>query len=164
MAAKLPAAVQEYQIKAVFLYNFVRFVDWPTRTFAAAHTPLVIGVLGADPFGGALDDAVRGESVNGHPLAVQRFRRVEDVVDCAMLFISRSEAGRLESILVALRHRSILTVSDAENFARRGGMIRFVNENNKVRLRINVGAAREAGLTISSKLLRPAEIVTGPQD
>ena len=151
---------RESQIKAVFLYNFVRFVDWPPSAFPDTQAPMVIGVLGEDPFGAALDDAIRGESVNGRPLEVRHFRRIEDLGDCQVLFISRSEATRLAPILTSLKGRSVLTVSDAEDFTNRGGMIRFVTENNKVRLKINIDAAKAAELTISSKLLRPAEVVT----
>ena len=154
------AASHEFEIKAVFLYNFVRFVDWPLRVFPEPQTPMIIGVLGEDPFGAALDEAVHGETVNGRPLVVRRFRRVEDVDHCHVLFISRSESARLGSILARLKDQGILTVSDADDFTRHGGMIRFVTESNKVRLRINVEASRAAGLMISSKLLRPAEIVT----
>lgn len=159
-AAAQSAAAREIQVKAVFLYNFVRFVDWPPRAFPTAEAPLIIGVLGDDPFGGSLDDAVRGETVEQRPLVIRRFRRLEDVDVCHVLFISRSEAPRLGAIIAGLKGRSILTVSDADEFTRFGGMIRFVTVNNKVRLRINVEAARAAELTISSKLLRPAEIVT----
>ena len=157
------AALSEYQLKAVFLYNFAQFVDWPPRAFSNEQSPLVIGVLGEDPFGASLDEAVRGETVNGRSLVVQRFHRVEEVGACHVLFVSRSESGRLEHILARLRGRSILTVSDADGFTEFAGMIRFVTENNKIRLRINVEAARAADLTISSKLLRPAQIVSNPK-
>ena len=150
----------EYQIKAVFLYNFVHFVDWPPPAQPRGAQPFCIGVLGADPFGPALDRAVRGEAVNGHPLRVRRFRSVEDVADCQVLFVSRSEAWRMDRILRHLQGRSILVVSDADNFAVDGGMIQFVTENNKIRLRINVLAARAAKLAISSKLLGPSEVIT----
>lgn len=153
------AAPTPTQVEAVFLFNFSQFVDWPPNSFRDDHAPLVIGVLGADPFGATLDEVVRDETVNGHALVVQRFRRIEDVSDCQILFVSRSEHNRLEQILSSLHGRSILTVSDLDEFARAGGMIRFVMMENKVRLRINVEAARAAGLTISSKLLQSARIV-----
>jgi hypothetical protein len=120
----------------------------------------VIGVLGDDPFGSYLDETVRGEKVNGHPLVVRRFKRTEDLAGCHVLFVTRSEGTRLQQVLSGLKGRSVLTVSDLEDFSRRGGMIRFVIEDNKTRLRINVEAAKAARLTISSKLLRPAQIVT----
>jgi hypothetical protein len=162
-AQAAPVAV-EYQIKAVFLFNFAQFVDWPSRAFPEAQSPLVIGILGDDPFDDYLDETVRGEKVNDRPLAVQRYRRAEDIGACQVLFISRSESGRLEQVLASLKGRSILTVGDMEGFAQRGGMIGLVTENSKIRLKINVEAAKAAALTISSKLLRPAEIVTDGKD
>ncbi len=153
-----PAASAEYQIKAVFLFNFARFVDWPAKAFPDADSPFVIGILGDDPFGSYLDETVRGEKVNGHPLTVQRYRRAGEIRACQVLFISRSEADRLEQILASLRGRSILTVGDTDDFAARGGMIRLATERNKVRMRINLDAVKAANLAISSKLLRVAEI------
>jgi hypothetical protein len=152
------APVTEYQLKAVFLFNFAQFVEWPTDAFPEGQTPLVIGVLGQDPFGAYLEETVRGERVNNRPLTVQHYRRVEEIKTCHVLFISRSETARLEQILGSLKYRKILTVADSEGAARSGVMIRFVTEQNKIRLRINLEAAKAANLTISSKLLRQAEI------
>jgi YfiR/HmsC-like len=152
-------APTEDQVQAVFLYNFSRFVEWPTQAFAAPNDPFVIGIVGNDPFGARLDEAVRNEQINGHPLTVRRFRTIADVDNCQILFIDRSESGHLGQILAALDHRSTLTVSQADGAAQRGVMIQFATENSRIRLRINVESARAAGLTISSKLLRPAEIV-----
>ncbi len=163
----LPAqtpATPEYQVKAVFLFNFAQFVEWPPEAFREAHSPVVIGVLGEDPFGSYLDETVRGEKVNNRPLVVQRYRRAEEIKTCHILFVSRSETERLEPIFAGLRGRNILTVGDAVGFAQRGGMIRFVTEKNKIRLRINLEAAKAASLMISSKLLRPAEIVAPGKD
>jgi hypothetical protein len=155
-------APTEYQVQAVFLFNFSRFVEWPATVFSTPDEPFVIGVLGEDPFGARLDEAVRDEKFNGHPLTVRRFRSISEVDNCQILFIDRSEIGRLGPILAALDHRSTLTVSQAEGAAQRGVMIQFANENNRIRLRINVEHARASGLTISSKLLRPADIVGKP--
>jgi hypothetical protein len=160
-AAKLPAQTAistEYQIKAVFLYNFARFVDWPAKVFPDSSAPVVIGVLGDDPFGSYLDETVRGEKVNGHALNVQRYRRVSDIKSCQVLFIGRSENGRLDQIVASLRGRSILTVGETDDFTARGGMIRLATENNKVRMRINLEVVKAANLRISSKLLSVAEI------
>ena len=154
------ASSREYQVKAVFLFNFAQFVEWPTNAFSQAQTPLVIGVLGEDPFGAYLDDTVRGEKVNNRSLVVERYRRAEEIKTCHVLFISRSEADRLAEILANLKGRNILTVGDAESFAERGGMIRFATEKNKLRLKVNLEAVKAANLTISSKLLRSAGIVT----
>ena len=158
------ASSREYQVKAVFLFNFAQFVEWPPEAFPEARTPLVIGILGEDPFGAYLDETVRGETVNNRPLTVQRYSQVEEIKTCHVLFISRSEAYRLEQILASLKGRNILTVGDAVGFARRGGMIRFLIEQNKIRLRVNLEAAKDANLVLSSKLLRPAEIVAPGKD
>ena len=150
----------EYQVKAVFLFNFAQFVDWPARAFPAAGAPLVIGVLGEDPFGAYLDELVRNEKIGDRPLVVRRFRGIQDIGECHILFVSRSPSGQFDKLVPELRGRPLLTVSDTENFNRLGGMVRFVTENGKIRLRINVDSAKECGLTISSKLLRWATIVT----
>jgi hypothetical protein len=157
------AGPSEYQVKAVFLFNFSQFVDWPASAFASAGAPLVIGVLGDDPFGAALDEAVRGEAVNGRPLEVRRYSTVEEVDHCHILFINIAAKDRLEQALARLRVRQVLTVGDSENFARAGGVIQFVTIDNKIRLQINLDAAKLANLSISSKLLRPAQIVTTAQ-
>jgi len=153
------ASPSEYQVKAVFLFNFSQFVEWPASAFVDASRPLVIGVLGEDPFGAYLDEAVRDETVGGRTLAVRRFEHVEDVADCQILFISASMIDKLPRVLAGLRGKPILTVGETEGFARSGGMIRFVTERSRIRLRINVEPAVASGLTISSKLLRLAEIV-----
>ena len=152
-------AVPEYQVKATFLFQFTQFVDWPARVLPAAPTPLVIGILGEDPFGSFLDETVRDEKVNDHPLTIQRYQRVEDVKNCHLLYVSRPEAGRIREIASTFKNRSILTVGDTDGFADGGGTIQFVTQENKVRLRINLGAARSSNLTISSKLLRLATVI-----
>jgi hypothetical protein len=162
--AQAPPAPTEYQLKAVFLFNFSQFVDWPAAAFADGRSPLVIGVLGRDPFGATLDEMVSGETVNGRPLAVRRYQSIDQLDAVHILFIDRSQQARLDAVLAALKGRSVLTVGDFDGFARRGGIVRFINVGNKIRLRINLAAAQEAKLTISSKLLRPAEIVQPDQD
>lgn len=143
----------------MFLFNFAQFVEWPAGAFENAQSPLVIGVLGSDPFGRFLDDVVNGERVNGHVLAIRRYRKIEDVEHCHVLFVSGSEGPHVAKIAQALQGRAILTVCDWEGLARHGAIIRFLNEDDRVRLQINLAAAKAAGLTISSKLLRSAEIV-----
>ena len=160
-AQGLPAP--EYQVKALFLFNFTSFVDWPADAFPDETSPVVIGILGEDVFGPYLAEAVGNERVKGRPLVLRTYRRVEEIDTCHVLFISPSENDRLGAILAALKSRSILTVGESEGFASRGGMIRFVIEEHKIRLRINLAAAQSAKLTLSSKLLRLAEIV-GPRD
>ncbi|MFT3752609.1 MAG: YfiR family protein [Paludibacter sp.] len=158
------ATTPEYQLKAVFLFNFTQFVDWPAQAFTDAASPLVIGVLGDDPFGAYLDEAVRGEAANGRPLVVQRYRSMAEIGNCQLLFISRSESARMAQILAQLKDKPILTISDAEHFNRDGGIIRFATVANKIRLRISLDSARNASLTLSSKLLRPADIVAPGED
>jgi len=151
---------QEYQIKAVFLFNFTQFVEWPPEAFPNEKTPFTIGILGDDPFGTVIDETVQNEVVGHRPIAIGHFRHVEEIGNCQILYISRSETERLEEILVALKNRSILTVSDIDGFSRLGGMIRFVMNKGRIRLTINNGTARSAGLVISSKLLRPSEVIS----
>ena len=162
--AQAPPAPTEYQVKAVFLFNFSQFVDWPAASFADARAPLVIGVLGNDPFGATLDEIVSGETVNGRPLAVRRYDSVDQIDTCHILFVDRSQAQQLEAVFAELKGRSVLTVADFAGFAQRGGIIRFITVDNKIRLRVNLAAAQAAKLTISSKLLRPAQIVEPGQD
>jgi len=157
-AAREPSP-REYDLKAAFLYHFAQFVDWPPEAFPSPDTPLVIGVLGVDPFGPMLDETVRNEIVKGRRLVVQRYRRVQDAAGCHILFVSASEAERFDEILASLKGKPILSVGDTADFAIRGGIIRFLTERNKIRLRINLESAKTANLTISSKLLRAAELV-----
>lgn len=157
----LPLAAQptEYEVKAVFLFNFSQFVDWPPAAFPDPQSPLVIGVLGEDPFGAMLDGVVRGEAVNGRPLTVRRFTDAAQIDHCHILFVARSEQPRLDEILEQVQGRAILTVADFDGFAEQGGMVRFATVAGKIRLHINLDEARAENLTISSKLLRPAQIV-----
>jgi hypothetical protein len=158
--AQQPAA-REYQIKAVFLFNFTQFVQWPTHAFKDPSSPLVIGVLGEDPFGSILNQTVTGEALENHSLVVERYSSIDDVKDCHILFISLTDRQDMRRALDKVKTRPILTVSDSEGFTRVGGMIRFYNEVGRTRLRINMEPVNESGLVISSKLLRLAEIVPG---
>lgn len=154
VASAWSAPASEYEVKAAFLFNFAKFVEWPPNAFDDANTPYVIGVLGQDPFGSYLDETVRGERLNGRPLVVQRYRHASEIKQCHVLFISRSESDHLEEIVSSLKYRKILTVTDAAGNG--GAVIRFVNEGNRIRFKIDVQAAKVANLTISSKLLRLA--------
>ena len=149
----------EYQVKATFLYNFVKFIDWPaTRN----EGPIELCVLGKDPFGGALGRAVEGKTVNGRPLVIRRIGEIAAGRSCHVLFVSAPEAGRVSEIIKAIRGRNILTVSDVDRFCERGGIITFLMEGQRVRFRINPKMAASAGLKISSKLLQLA--VIRPED
>jgi hypothetical protein len=150
---------REYQIKAAFLFNFAQFVDWPPTAFTNAEAPLCIGVLGEDPFGTALEQTVLGETVHNRKLIVQHSRRVEDLTACQLVFISKSEKGHLAEILSKLDGREALTVSEIDGFARRGGIINFYLDGNKVRFEINPTIAQQVGLKMSSQLLSLGKIV-----
>jgi YfiR/HmsC-like len=156
----LAQAVNEYQIKAAFLFNFAQFVEWPAHPDTPVDAPFVIGILGDDPFDGALEATVRDEKINDRPFVIHYFQRGDEIKNCAILFVSHSEAEHIPTVLAKLNGRDILTVSDADEFARLGGMMQFVTENKHVHLKINVEVARKASITISSKLLRPSEIVS----
>jgi hypothetical protein len=153
-----------YQIKAVFLFNFSQFINWPPASVSGTQAPFIIGVLGDNPFGDFLEETVHGEKVNGRDLVVQHYQRVEDVKNCEILFISQSESRHFKDDLAALRGRNILTVGDADGFSKNGGIVRFVTEQNKIHFRIDLEAAKSANLTISSQLLRLAEIINPGED
>ena len=162
-----PAAAQTVrasasEVQAVFLFNFAQFVEWPVGVFTDPQAPLVIGILGKDPFGSFLDETVRGETVRGRGFRVDRYRRLDEVKDCHILFVSRSENKRLKEIVAALKDRPVLTVSTGEDFDQPGGIIRFVRDDNRVGLSIDLEAAQAARLTFSSKLLRSAAITPHP--
>jgi hypothetical protein len=157
-SAQIPAS-REYQIKAAFLYNFTQFVEWPAASFENGTAPLVIGVLGEDPFGSVLQETVKGEKVNGHPLTVQHYDVPKEIGQCHILFVNVGGEAQLKETLTLVKGRHVLTVSDAPDFIKRGGLVRFIKENNKIRFQINQEAAKENDIAISSKLLRLAEIV-----
>ena len=149
----------EYQVKAAFLYNFVKFVEWPAEAFPDPHPPFIFGIVGDDPFESELISLISEKNLGGRRFLVRRFRRNEDLRQCHILFISLSEKKYLSQILDSLKGSSILTVSDAEGFTRSGGMIGFVLEENRVRLEISPKIAGRSQLKISSKLLALARIV-----
>ena len=143
----------EYQVKAAFLFNFAKFVEWPPEAFATDTSPIVIGVLGENPFGGDLEATIRSKQINNRSLVIKEFRSPTEATNCHILFISASEKTRLPEILSGLSKTNVLTVSETEGFTASGGMVNFVRENNKIRFQINDAAARSANLRVSSKLL-----------
>lgn len=153
-------APTEYQVKAAYLFNFAKYVEWPRGTFKTEDAPIVIGVVGEDPFGEALDDALEGKVVEGRKLVAKRFASAEDARGAQIVFIAASEEPRLRQDLATLSGRSVLTVGDVDRFAERGGIAGFYTEGSKVRFRINVAAAARADLKISSQLLKLARIVS----
>jgi len=149
------AAPTEYEVKAAYLYNLGKFVEWPAKT-ATASDSFSICVLGHDPFGPTLDTLIAKETINGKSIVVKRLLKPQDAVSCHILFISSSEESRLKEILSTLDKANVLTVSDMPQFTKRGGMIQFVLDANRVRFEINLTSAERAGLTLSSQLLKVA--------
>jgi len=173
LAAAIPSQAQngdssdssEYLIKAGFTYNFAKLMEWPAGTFPQADSPIVIGVLGVDPFGGTLDDVLKGKTVNGREFVVKHLKDGADLRSLNILFVSDSELPHLDEILHTVKNLPILTIGETAGFAQRGGIINFVVEDNKVRFEINVDAATQANINISSRLLSLAKIVhTLPPD
>jgi hypothetical protein len=156
-----PRELSEYQAKALFIFNFVQFVEWPESAFTGPGSPLYIGVLGDDPFNGALVAATEGEKVKGRSLVVVSGRAVEDVKHCHVVFVCRSERLRVESILGALERQPTLTIGDTAGFGQLGGVVNFYRDGEKIRFEINREAAQIAGLRLSAQLLRLAKHV-GP--
>ncbi|HEV8579352.1 MAG TPA: YfiR family protein [Thermoanaerobaculia bacterium] len=149
------AAATEYELKAAFLYNFTKFVEWPAAAFHDDRSSLRLCVLGEDPFGGSLQ-AIAKEEVAGRKVTVLRSDLLSDPSGCQILFVSRSEEGRLTAILEAVRDAPVLTVGEMEGFLEVGGIINFILQGSKVRFEINQESAERAGIKISSKLLRLA--------
>ena len=147
----------EYAVKGVFMYKFGDYVEWPASAFSGPATPFTIGILGEDPFDGGLDQTVQNRTVQGRSIQVKRFRKVEQVRDVQVLYLSDSEAGRWEQDLAMLKGLNILTIGDRSG--RAGAVITFVIQDNKVRFEIDAGAADRAGLKLSSKLLSLAASV-----
>ena len=150
--------VEEYQLKAAFLYNFAKFVEWPAPA-GGSQGPLVIVVFGPDPFGPALENMLWGKTINNRPLKVRRTSRLEEVLPCHLLFVSARERRRAPEVLKLAEEAGVLTVSEMEDFLELGGTVKFVAESSKVRFEVNLEAARRSGLRISSRLLSLARVV-----
>ena len=157
-SANLPT-IREYQIKAVYLYNFANFIKWPRATFESSSAPFQICVLGDDPFRTQLDLVVENEKIKGRVVKIQRIHYVEESDSCQIVFVSQSKQRYQAHIFAYLQQRPVLTVSDIENFATKGGMVQFYHRGNKIRFIIAPQAVRGAGLQASSRLLQIAKIV-----
>lgn len=154
-----PASVGEHQLKAALLPKLAMFIQWPAKAFSAARGPLVIGVLGENPFGQHLEELARGRVVGGHPLSVQMCRDPQEAARCHVVFISGRDAKNMEETLRLLAGTPVLTVSDAPNFASQGGMVNLVVVNQKLRLEVNPEAILSAELRIDPQLLQLAKVV-----
>ena len=147
----------DYQVKAIYLYNFGRFIEWPAS--ASKNDSFLVCVLGRDPFGSALDRAFAGENIGGKHIVAKRISTLQESAGCQILFLSGTEESRAKQILEALDKEAVLTVSDMPLFSERGGMIQFVSDGNRIRFEVNLAATQRAGLTLSSELIRVASAV-----
>ncbi|HKV81912.1 MAG TPA: YfiR family protein [Candidatus Sulfotelmatobacter sp.] len=156
------AASSEYLIKAGFIYNFAQLVHWPSVAFSQADSPVVIGILGTDPFGSIIDRVVENKKLDGRNLVVKRLRwgkDLKDLKECNILFVSSSEKEHIPDLVNTVKWLPILTIGETPGFAARGGIINLTLEDNKVRFEVNIEAAKQANLNISSRLLALARIV-----
>lgn len=151
--------VPEYQLKAAFLYNFAKFTEWPGSAFEDSDAPLVIGILGEDPFGANID-FLKNKVVKNRKLTVRRFDNIDQLAPCHILFISASEKKRLAETIEAVQDSTLLTVSDVDAFIEKGGIIRFVIENDNLGFTINAAALRHAAFKISAQLLKFGQLVS----
>jgi hypothetical protein len=151
----------EYLIKAGFIYNFAKLVEWPSNAFSNPAQPIVIGVLGNETFAATLERVVDGKKVEAHPLLIKRLKLAKEVKECVchMLFIASAESSHHDEVIQLLKNSSVLTIAETPGFAKQGGIINFVLEDSKVRFEVNVEAAKQVGLNISSRLLSLAKIV-----
>jgi hypothetical protein len=151
--------VDEYRVKAAFLFNFAKFVEWPAHAFKTPADPIVICVLGQNPFGKVLEETVSGKVVGGRTLGVRRISDTELACTCHILFVNTSKRKQLRSVIGRLKGAGVLSVGEYEGFTADGGVINFRMERGSVRLEINVAAAEYADLHISAKLLSLAQVV-----
>ena len=157
------SSLSEYQVKALFLFNFAKYVEWPVEAFSTSNAPIIIGIVGISPCGEHLQRAVQGKQVAGRSIVIRQVEKPEEMSQCHMLFIGDSEKRRLGELLDQVRDRPVLTVGESDRFAQQGGVIGFVKKEGKVRLEIDLKAGRQARLEISSKLLSVADTVIGKQ-
>jgi uncharacterized protein DUF4154 len=161
------AASSEYLIKAGFIYNFAQLVQWPSVAFSQADSPIVIGILGTDPFGTTIDRVVENKKLDGRNLVVKRLKwgkDLKDLKDCNILFVSSSEKEHIPDLVNMVKWLPILTIGETPGFATRGGIINLTLQDNKVRFEVNIEAAKQANLNISSRLLALARIVPQSAD
>jgi len=151
--------MSEYQAKALFILNFVKYVDWPVTATPEEIRPIVIGILGDDHFNDNLTHAVEGKSIKGRDIRIEHFSAGDDLSGCTILFISSSENSQLNEILNKTGRLPILTVGEAESFLQNGCIVNFMLKEGKIRLAINLKAAQKANFQISSKLLSVADVV-----
>ncbi len=155
-------APKEYEIKSAYLYNFARFVEWPAAAFEVERSPLLIGLLGEDPFGGVLEQTLDNRAVRGRRVMARPLRTLDEARKCQIVFLNYAEPRLLRGWLQQLRLLPVLTIGDSADFCRLGGAIGFVEDNGSIRFEVNLEAAHQAGLVLSSQLLQVAREVLRP--
>jgi hypothetical protein len=153
------AELPEYVIKAGFLFNFAKYVDWPAEAFDGPKAPIRIGVAGEDPFKDVLERTLKDKTVNGRGFAIERYKTPADVKRCHILFVARADRETTASYLDAARQPGVLTVGEEKGFAQAGGVVCVLVEDGKPKLEVNLDAARERQVTINAKLLKVAVLV-----
>ena len=148
----------EYKVKAAFIYNFAQFVDWPETAFSSADAPFIVAVVGKDPFEGILEQVVAGKRVGARRVIVKHFDSADQIGPCQILFVPMTEDDSLSGIIQKVQNSAVLTIGESEDFDSSGGCFRFFTDDNKMRFEINQDAAAQAGLRVSSKLLKLAKI------
>jgi hypothetical protein len=153
------SGLSEYEVKAAFLLNFAKFIQWPQNAFANDQSPLFICIVGEDPFGHTLDEVVQSKMLDSHAFIIRHSTNPEDMKTCQVVFIGSRDDKRLSEVLRRLKGSNALAVGESRDFAGLGGGIQFYLENNRIRFLVNVDALQRAHLTASSKLLALAKIV-----
>jgi len=159
-----PDRLLEYKVKAAYLFNFTKYIEWPEQAFSSPEAPIIIGVLGVGPIVELLESTIGDRRVGNRTVKVKRSRRVEDLRQAHVVFVSASEKERWPDILAALKGTNALTVSEIQQFCGNGGMIAFLIENDVVRFDVNLDNAEQAGLKISARMLSTARVVSGKRN
>jgi len=156
----------DFQVKAAFLVSFPKYVDWPATAFADTNSPITVAIFGDDNVAAEIGNMVeRGKIISGHPLALKRITKQEQIgADCQIVFIAGSERQRVPAILERVKGLGILTVGESDEFLEQGGIINLVRRERKIRLQVNLTAAQQAELKISSRLLMVADVVKGKSE
>jgi len=151
-------SVREYQLKAAFIYKFTQFIEWPSSAFSSDDDPIIVAIVGDDPFHGDLDRAAADKKTGNRPMLIKHFADVDHIERCHMLFVAASQADQMPAVLRKISDWAVVTIGDNDSFCRDGGVIRFFIEDQRIHFEINTSAAERAGVKISSRLLQLARI------
>lgn len=149
----------EYRIKALYLFNFAKETEWAAFCFPSSSTPMIIAIVGEDPFGGVIDGALAGKKIGSRSIVIKRFDTVDDIDMCHILFVSESEQKNMDRVVEAAKFWYALTVADFRPFAEKGGIINFIIQNERIRIEYNPAAARDSFIKVSPEIRRVAKVV-----